>query len=47
VHLPLEYAAVISVLLAWRLYDRYAKPARRPVPNKSVAQKESASPAAE
>jgi sulfoxide reductase heme-binding subunit YedZ len=47
VHLPLEYAAVISVLLAWRLYDWYSKPARRPVPNKSAARKESASAAAE
>ena len=29
VHLPLEYAGVISVLLAWRVYVWYAAPKRR------------------
>jgi len=47
VHLPLEYAAVIGILLGWRIYDRYSKPARHPVAAKSVARKESASPATE
>jgi sulfoxide reductase heme-binding subunit YedZ len=26
IHLPLEYAAVMAVLLGWRVYDYYAKP---------------------
>jgi sulfoxide reductase heme-binding subunit YedZ len=29
VHLPLEYAAVMAVLLGWRVYMHYAKPPRR------------------
>jgi sulfoxide reductase heme-binding subunit YedZ len=29
VHLPLEYAAVMAILLGWRVYDHYSKPARR------------------
>jgi methionine sulfoxide reductase heme-binding subunit len=33
IHLPLEYAGVISVLLAWRVYGWYSNPKRRaPVP---------------
>ncbi len=28
VHLPLEYAAVMAVLLGWRIYAHYAKPAQ-------------------
>ncbi|MBZ5643024.1 MAG: sulfoxide reductase heme-binding subunit YedZ [Acidobacteriia bacterium] len=28
IHLPLEYAGVISVLLAWRIYGRYTNPKR-------------------
>jgi sulfoxide reductase heme-binding subunit YedZ len=37
VHLPLEYAGVIGVLLSWRLYDWYSKPGRRPAPSKAPA----------
>ena len=29
IHLPLEYAGVISILLAWRVYSRYMGPKRR------------------
>jgi len=29
IHLPLEYAGVISILLAWRVYARYAGPKRQ------------------
>jgi|SRR5271157_215072 len=46
VHLPLEYAAVIAVLLSWRLYDWYRKPGRRPAPGRAT-RKESTSPAVE
>ena len=28
IHLPLEYAAVMAILLGWRIFDHYAKPAR-------------------
>jgi sulfoxide reductase heme-binding subunit YedZ len=28
IHLPLEYAAVMAILLGWRVYAYYAKPAR-------------------
>jgi methionine sulfoxide reductase heme-binding subunit len=31
IHLPLEYAAVMAVLLGWRVYAHYSKP-QRPVP---------------
>jgi len=43
VHLPLEYAGVISILLGWRVYAWYTKPGRVVVT--TVARKES-SPAA-
>jgi sulfoxide reductase heme-binding subunit YedZ len=41
IHLPLEYAAVMAVLLGWRIYDHYAKtprpvPAARPVAKQST-----------
>jgi sulfoxide reductase heme-binding subunit YedZ len=29
VHLPLEYAAVMAILLGWRVYDQYSKLRRR------------------
>ena len=29
VHVPLEYAAVMAILLGWRVYDHYSKSARR------------------
>jgi len=29
IHLPLEYAAVMAVLLGWRVYDHYSKAPRR------------------
>ena len=29
IHLPLEYAAVMAILLGWRVYDHYSKPPRR------------------
>jgi methionine sulfoxide reductase heme-binding subunit len=29
IHLPLEYAAVMAILLGWRVYDHYAKSPRR------------------
>ena len=28
IHLPLEYAAVMAILLGWRVYDHYSKPPR-------------------
>jgi sulfoxide reductase heme-binding subunit YedZ len=28
IHLPLEYAAVMAILLGWRVYTHYSKPAR-------------------
>ena len=28
IHLPLEYAAVMAILLGWRVFDHYAKPRR-------------------
>jgi sulfoxide reductase heme-binding subunit YedZ len=28
IHIPLEYAAVMAILLGWRIYTHYAKPAR-------------------
>jgi len=34
VHLPLEYAAVIGILLAWRVYSHYAGPKGRVAPPK-------------
>jgi len=39
VHVPLEYAAVMAILLGWRLYVRYTGPGRR-VPANSVARKQ-------
>jgi methionine sulfoxide reductase heme-binding subunit len=39
VHLPLEYAAVISILLAWRLYAWRSGPGHR-APRSDVARKE-------
>src|SRR6202051_4175642 len=29
IHLPLEYAAVMAILLGWRVYAHYSKPPRR------------------
>jgi hypothetical protein len=29
IHLPLEYAAVMLILLGWRVYEHYAKPPRQ------------------
>jgi sulfoxide reductase heme-binding subunit YedZ len=42
IHLPLEYAAVMTILLGWRIYTHYSKPARR-VPAAISAQKEQTS----
>ena len=28
IHIPLEYAAVMAILLGWRIYDHYSKPRR-------------------
>jgi len=28
IHLPLEYAAVMAILLGWRVYTYYSKPSR-------------------
>ena len=42
IHLPLEYAAVMAILLGWRVYDYYAHP-RRPVAAAIAARKEPAS----
>jgi sulfoxide reductase heme-binding subunit YedZ len=28
IHIPLEYAAVMAILLGWRVYDHYSKPRR-------------------
>ena len=39
VHLPLEYAAVMAILLGWRVYTRYTGPHGR-TPAKSVAPKQ-------
>jgi sulfoxide reductase heme-binding subunit YedZ len=39
IHRPLEYAAVMAILLGWRLYGWYAGPARR-VPTSRVARKQ-------
>jgi sulfoxide reductase heme-binding subunit YedZ len=39
IHLPLEYAAVMAILLGWRLYGWYSGPARR-TPAGSVARKQ-------
>ena len=41
IHVPLEYAAVIAILLGWRVYDHYSKP-RRPVRAAIPARKEQA-----
>lgn len=43
IHLPLEYAAVMAILLGWRIYDHYSKPPRR-VPAPIPARKEQTSP---
>ena len=40
VHVPLEYAAVMVILLGWRVYVWYTGPGRR-APAKSVAPKQS------
>jgi sulfoxide reductase heme-binding subunit YedZ len=40
VHVPLEYAAVLAILLGWRLYVWYNGPGRR-APAKNVAPKQS------
>jgi methionine sulfoxide reductase heme-binding subunit len=39
IHLPLEYAVVIAILLGWRIFDHYAK-LRRPAPAAMSARKE-------
>ena len=39
VHVPLEYAAVMAILLGWRLYVWYTGPGRR-APSNSVARKQ-------
>lgn len=39
IHVPLEYAAVIAILLGWRVYDHYSKP-RPPVRAVVSARKE-------
>ncbi len=38
IHLPLEYAAVMAILLGWRVYAHYSKP-QRVAPAAAVAQK--------
>jgi methionine sulfoxide reductase heme-binding subunit len=42
IHLPLEYAAVMAILLGWRVYEYYSKP-RRPTPATISARKEQTS----
>ncbi len=42
IHLPLEYAAVIAVLLGWRVYAYFSKPPSR-VPGRVAVRKEQAS----
>ena len=42
VHLPLEYAAVMAILLGWRVFDHYANP-RRTAPAPIPVRKEQAS----
>src|SRR6202521_132223 len=42
IHLPLEYAAVMAILLGWRVYDHYSKAPRR-VPAAIPARKEQTS----
>jgi methionine sulfoxide reductase heme-binding subunit len=42
VHLPLEYAAVMAILLGWRVFDHYANP-RRTAPAAIPVRKEQAS----
>src|ERR1700730_12081944 len=42
IHLPLEYAAIMAVLLGWRVYDHYSKAPRR-VPAAIPARKEQTS----
>jgi len=39
VHLPLEYAAVMAILLGWRVYAWYTGPGRR-TPARSIARKQ-------
>jgi len=39
IHLPLEYAAVMAILLGWRVYDHYSKPPRH-MPASIPARKE-------
>jgi len=46
VHLPLEYAAVMAVLLGWRVFDHYAKP-RRTTPAAVPTRKEQTSAVSE
>ena len=46
IHIPLEYAAVISILLGWRVYIWAKGPARRPAAA-NVTRKQASSPAAE
>ena len=44
IHLPLEYAAVMAILLGWRVYNHYSNPPRR-VPAAIPARKEQTSAA--
>jgi sulfoxide reductase heme-binding subunit YedZ len=39
IHLPLEYAAVMTVLLGWRIYDHFSQPTRH-APVKVTTRKE-------
>ena len=42
IHLPVEYATVMAILLGWRVYEHYSKPAR-PVRAATPARKEQTS----
>ena len=44
VHVPLEYAGIMAILLGWRLYVWYTGPGRR-APVKAVTPKQSTTPA--
>ena len=46
IHVPIEYAGVMVILLGWRVYTWYTGPGRR-VPAKSVASKQSTTPVVE
>jgi sulfoxide reductase heme-binding subunit YedZ len=44
VHVPLEYAGVMAILLGWRIYVWYTRPGRH-APVKAVTPKQSTTPA--